>query len=219
MTFSIHPESPNKQAIPLIEEVFREVEPRLRELLPELTNDLQLYVYDENIIPETGTGGLAYSPTILSLAIDNDFTDKKRQRESLVGLIFHESYHLVQGHTVNDGHATYTSALDSAVYEGCATVFEREYTDETPLYGDHSMHAESELESWRDSLSKISIDDWLKDNSKLWQQWSFYDAKDSQRWKSYKVGTWIVETYLDKTGKDIRDLRLMSANEITTQTR
>lgn len=219
MTFTIHPNSPNKQAIPLIKEAFQEVELRLRELLPELTDNLQVYVYNEDIIPETGTGGYAYSPTILSLAIDNDFKDKNLQRASLIGTIFHESYHLVQGHTGNDTRATYTSALDSAVYEGCATIFEREYTSETPLWGDYSMHTKNELQSWRDALSQISISDWLKDDGTSWQQWSFYDSSDNQRWKSYKVGTWIVEAYLQKTGKDIRDLRRMSAIEITTATR
>lgn len=214
MSFTIHPESPNAQAIPLIERVFRRVEPRLRELLPELSENLQLYVYDENIIPETGTGGYAFSPTILSLAINNDFADKKRQEAALIGTIFHESYHLVQGHTGNNTQATYKSALDSAIYEGSATIFERKYAGTQPLFGNYSMHTKDELQRWRDTLASISSNDWLKNDAELWRRWSFYDTDDNQRWKAYKVGTWLTEEYLRKTGKDICELRNTPASDV-----
>jgi uncharacterized protein YjaZ len=213
MAFAIHPESPNKHAVSFVEGVFREYEPRVRELLPELSDNLQVYVYDEDIIPETGTGGYAYSPSILSLSLDNNFVAKKRQRNALVGTIFHESFHLVQGHTAHDSHASYTSALDSAIYEGCATVFEREYTDEQPLWGDYSMHSSSDLRNWRDALSHISPEEWLRNDGELWKRWSFYDADDGQRWKAYKVGVWTVDSCLRQTGKDIRDMRLMAASD------
>lgn len=179
-----------------------------------MSNDLELYVYDENIIPETGVGGYAYSTTILSLAIDTDFADKEQQRRALVGTIFHESYHLVQGHTGNDSHARYSSALDSAIYEGCATVFEREYTDASPLWGEHVEQVDGELQAWAGDLAQISPEEWMRDDGALWQRWSFYDENDGQRWKSYKVGVWLVERCLRQTGKDIRDLRMMSAQEV-----
>ena len=214
MSFTIHPDSPNKQAILLVEETFRGQEARVRELLPELSDELQLYVYAKDLIPETGTGGYAYSPTVLSLAIDNDFKNKQKQLSALIGTIYHESYHLVQGHTGNDTHATYTSALDSAIYEGGATVFERTYAGVIPLWGDYSMHTEQELRQWGEALSRISINKWSENQDGVWQRWSFYDTEDSQRWKAYKVGTWVVERCLRETGKDIRDLRLMPASDI-----
>ncbi len=214
MSFTIHPDSPNKQAIPLVEETFRRQEARVRELLPELSDELQLYVYAEDLIPETGTGGYAYSPTALSLAIDNDFKDKEKQLSALIGTIYHESYHLVQGHTGNETKAPATSALDSSIYEGCATVFERTYAGVGPLWGDYSMHTEEELRQWSEALSRIPIDKWSENQDGVWERWSFYDTEDSQRWKAYKVGTWVVELYLRETGKDIRDLRLMPASDI-----
>ena len=216
MSFTVHPNSPNKQAIPLVEEAFRGQEARLRELLPELSDELQVYVYAEDLIQETGTGGYAYSPTVLSLAIDNDFKDKEKQLSALVGTIYHESYHLTQGHTGNETKAPATSALDSAIYEGCATVFERTYAGVEPLWGDYSMHSEEELRQWCEALSRITPDEWLGDEGEVWQRWSFYDAEDGQRWKAYKVGTWVVERCLRETGKDIRDLRLMAASDIRT---
>lgn len=216
MSFAIHPDSPNKQAIPLVEQTFRGEEARVRELLPELSDELQVYVYAEDLIPETGTGGYAFSPTVLSLAIDNDFKDKDKQLSALIGTIYHESYHLVQGHTGNETKAPVTSALDNAIYEGCATVFEHAYADVEPLWGDYSMHTEEELRQWSEALSRIPIDKWSENQDGVWERWSFYDTEDSQRWKAYKVGTWVVELYLRETGKDIRDLRLMAASDIRT---
>lgn len=213
-SFTIHPESPNKRGIPLVEEIFGVVEPRIRELLPELPNDLKLYVHSETNIPETGSGGFAYDPTTISLSVDNDFEDKDLQKKSLREAIFHESFHVVQGHTGFDASAEYDCALDSAIYEGCATIFEREYAGAKPLWGDYSMHNEKELNSWRDALSKIHIADWRENKDEVRQDWSFYDPNDKRRWKVYKVGAWLVDEYLKKNDADILDLRYLSAKEI-----
>lgn len=211
----IHPDSPNKEAIPLVEVTISEHEVRTRQLLPELPEDLQIYVYDENIIPEKGVGGYAFNLNILSLAVDNDFADKDLQRRALADTMLHEGYHIVQGHTGEKPHAPRGNALHSSIYEGAATKFEIAYgIDGDAPWGDYSAHNEEELSDWRDKLEAISHEEWLADDGKLWQRWSFYDHEDNQRWKSYKVGAWIVDDYLVKTGKDIRDLRLMSAEEI-----
>lgn len=211
----IHPESPNKEAIPLVKATIAEHEVRTRELLPELPDDLQIYVYGENIIPEKGVGGYAFSPNIISLAVDNDFADKELQRRALADMMLHEGFHIVQGHTGEEPHAPRDNALHSSIYEGAATKFEIAYgIDGDAPWGDYSAHSEDELGDWCDKLEAISSEEWLADDGKLWQKWSFYDHEDSQRWKSYKVGAWIVDDYLAKTGKDIRELRLMSAEEI-----
>lgn len=214
MPFTIHPNSPNQEAIPLVSSTFTEIEPQLRSLLPELPQDLEIYVYDDAIIPEHGVGGFAYSPKVLSISVDNDFPDKAFQKKNIASTTFHEAYHLVQGHTGNDGFAEYTNALDSAVYEGCAVIFEREYRDASVPFGDYSHTDEALLEEWSNALAEITQDEWMAENSKLWEQWSFYDAEDQQRWKAYKIGTWIVDKYIQSTGSDIRDMRTLSAQQI-----
>lgn len=210
----ILPDSPNRQAIPFVGEVFREHEARTRELLPELPADLQLYVNDEGIIPEKGVGGYAYSPTIMTLGVRNDFKDKSLQRDSLADTILHEGYHMVQGHTGNPT-APHRTALDNAVYEGCATKFELVYgVSRDAPWGDYSKHSREELEAWASKLESFTDDVWRENDGKLWRQWSFYDHEDGTRWKAYKAGVWLVDKYLAQTQEDIRDLRHRTAAEI-----
>jgi uncharacterized protein YjaZ len=198
------------QSIELIQAAYSEV----RELLPELPESLQIYFDNWYLIPETGDGGFAYAPGILTMSFDPDFADKKAQAAHVRSTVFHESYHLVQGHTYEDVKLPYRHALDSAIYEGCASVFEREHTHPDTLPGDYSMCAEQQLQEWADALAAISNEDYRNGDTGLWMKWALYDKEANERWRVYKVGTWIVDRALANTGLDILDFRTKSAKEI-----
>lgn len=216
MKLHILEDSPNSEArndvLPLLEEYFVEV----RGILTELPEKLNIYLLNDMLIPETGEGGFAYSSDIVTVSFDLNFKDKALQKAALRGTVFHESYHLVQGHTSQSPTAEYRSALDSAIYEGCATVFEREYAKSYSPWGDYSQHTKDELERWVKELRRINIDDFAQDKDGIWRRWAFYDEQSGQRWRLYKVGTWLVELALARSRKDILELKNMSAGDIET---
>jgi hypothetical protein len=45
-------------------------------------------------------------------------------------------------------------------------------------------------------------------------KWALYDKEADERWRVYKVGTWLVDRALQNSGKNILDLRKLSAEEI-----
>ena len=214
MTVTINPDSPNiaaaAQVLPTLENSYAEV----RKLLPELPETIDIWLIHEFPIDATGVSGFAYSPSIITIDFNPDFTDKQLQQKALRATVFHEAYHLVQGHTSEESSAKYTSALDSATYEGMATVFERKYGNLTEPYGDYSTTDESLLQKWQSELAEITPEEFLANDGALWRQWAFYDKHDDYGWKLYKTGAWIVDRYLEESGEDILDIVHMPAADI-----
>lgn len=209
------PKSPNfaatDEVLPVLERSYAEV----RELLPELPEKLKIWLINENPVPETGVSGFAFSPKIMTIDFDQKFDDKQLQHRALRATVFHESVHLIQGHTSERTKASYSSALDSALYEGVASVFERNYANHMEPYSDYSDTDPELLAKWRDELTGISHKDFLADNGKIWRDWAFYDHADNEQWKLYKTGTWLIDSYLGSHGNDILEAVRMQASEFT----
>ncbi len=106
----------------------------VRKLLPNLPESIQIYFSDYGILENIGVGGYAYSSNIITISLDPNFDDKKKQEANIRPTVFHESFHLSQRFTGEDGPF---SAIDNAIYEGMATVFEREYAGAFEPYGDY----------------------------------------------------------------------------------
>ncbi len=211
---TVLPDSPNISAagevLPIAEKSYTQV----RQLLPELPENLDIWLINDNPVEATGVSGFAYSPSIITIDYDPDFADKQLQQQALRATLFHESYHLAQGHTDQENSGQYHSALDAAIYEGAATIFERVHANYAELYGEYSATDKVLLTKWRDELAAIPHSDYTAGDSGLWQQWAFYDHTDNQQWKLYKTGTWIVDSYLTQTGKDILDIVHTPAKDI-----
>lgn len=211
---TILPDSPNiaaaNEVLPTVEKSYVEV----RQLLPELPENLDIWLINENPVAATGVSGFAYSPSIITIDYDPAFADKQLQQQALRATLFHESYHLIQGHTDQENSARYQSALDAAIYEGAATIFERVHSGYTEPFGKYSTVDKALLAKWRDELAAISHSEYTTGDSGLWQQWAFYDRTDNQQWKLYKTGTWTVDSYLTQTGKDILDIVHTPAKDI-----
>jgi len=198
------------RSLELIQAAYKEV----RELLPELPDSLKINFNNWYLLPETGEGGYAHAPDVLTMSFDGDFADKKIQTEHVRSTVFHESYHLAHGHTYEDSKLPYRHTLDSAIYEGCASVFERDYTHPEILPGDYSACTEQQLQEWADALVSISNEDYTNGDTGLWVKWAIYDKETDERWRVYKVGTWIVDRALKNSGLNILDLRTKAAEEI-----
>ena len=180
----------------------------LRQLLPSLPETLQVYFSDYGIMIETGVGGFAYSDEIVTISIEADFPDKAVQLSNIRPTIFHEGLHLYQKYT---GDHEY-SAIESAVYEGMATVFEREVEGTLQPYGIYKDIPIPHLKEWFGLLSDLG-EEYIKDE-KVRRKWAFYNDDLQERWILYKTGTWITDEVLIKTGLNILDLKDKTAKEI-----
>lgn len=154
--------------------------------------------------------GSALSRGSMKIGIRLDQEDRSTQFNRIKPVIFHEGYHIGQGFY----NSNPCSAIEAAIYEGCATVFERTYTDSTPKWGDYSMHDDETLHTWLEEIKTITADQYFEPTGDTWRKWAFYDPETKESWKIYKVGTWIVENALRKEELDIIDLNTMSADEI-----
>jgi len=206
-------DAPNIKAKTAVEPTVEAAYSEVRQFLPELPVDMQVWLDNSYLIHETGEGGYSYAPNVISIAFDLAFKDKKAQRERLRATIFHEAFHLVQGHTFEKPKVIYKTALDAAIYEGCATVFEREYARSSPLWGNYEQHGEELLQRWRDGLFAVPAEVYYNDSA-VYKKWVFYNEETGERWRLYKTGTWLVDQALKKSKLGILDLRLKNAEEI-----
>ncbi|MBC7868738.1 hypothetical protein H7X69_00975 [Candidatus Saccharibacteria bacterium] len=182
-----------------------------RALLPGLPENMKLFVKEQQITEEIGTSGFAYSHDIINLEFDKNFPDQHAQMVDLRGTIFHESYHIKQSYTLSHlAERGPLAMIETSIYEGCATVFEREHAGTKPLFGDYKQHSPDELDAW---LNKIrSIKNGFSRND--WEKWAFYNPELKEKWIIYKLGTHVVDKVLSDGSLDILDLQDKSAKDI-----
>lgn len=190
---------------PLISDSLDEVS----KLLPNLPENIQIYFSDYGILEETGIGGYAYSSNIITISLDPNFDDREKQEANMRPTVFHESFHLSQRFTGEDGPF---SAVDNALYEGMATVFEREHTGVFEPYGDYRQISIEMLKQWAAELRKLSAEVFADED--VYSKWKFYHPELKERWIAYRTGTWIVDEVLKKKGLTILDLRTKKAADV-----
>ena len=183
----------------------------LRAIIPTLPEKLKVVFGTNYEYGDDGVTGSAIAADAIKVGIKPDMENRSVQFEKIRSLIFHEGYHVAQGFYL-DGPGF--SALESAVYEGCATIFEREYTDSTPKWADYSSENETALRRWYDEMKDITAEQYFEPTGETWKKWAFYDPETGESWRIYKVGTWLVERVIAKTNVDIADLSTSTANEI-----
>lgn len=181
-------------------------ETELRSLLPNLPKDIKIEFNNYFLISFTGTGGFALTKDTVALAFDPNFKgNKTKQMEDFKGSYFHEAYHLVQGFTGEDADSN-LSAIENAILEGAATVFEKTRTKTDPPWSHYENKAI--MLKWIEEIKSLPI-------KYDWRKYKFYDEKTERRWIMYKTGTFIVEEALKKNPSlKIEDLAALSAIKI-----
>lgn len=182
----------------------------LRVFLPSLPSNLQIYFFDQDdpgIMKEFGVGGYAYSPEIMSLGFLIDFVDREEQLKQLKSTIYHEGLHIAQGYT---GNGKDTPLIECMIYEGLATVFEREMLGNVQPYGIYPKDEET-LNRWVKSIRSVDTP-WQWED---YERWGFIDPKTKEQWRLYKAGTWFIDQVL-KNNKELSvlDLTRLSAKDI-----
>jgi hypothetical protein len=126
-----------------------------------------------------------------------DLAPAERTRR-LHGAVLHEAMHVVQGFTMwayRDRAAP--PALEHAVYEGCATVLERERAGTTPPWA--RLEDDETMRAWTGEVAALGTDF-------DWRRWKFYDPETGRDLVLYRVGTFVVDRALAATGDEIESL-------------
>lgn len=194
------------QYVSVVEQAYSDAQ----NLLPDLPATINIRFTDNGADSKTGVGGFTVSDKQINIAVLKDFHDRDLQNKNLRGVFFHESFHVQQGFTFDKSPFT---ALESAIYEGCAVIFERQQTETLATYANYSDHTDEQLQSWLNEIHKVG-NEYFEDTD-VWHKWAFYHPEYDQKWIIYKVGTWLVDNILKENNLDILDLKDKSAAEIT----
>jgi len=157
----------------------------VRVLLPKLSTRMTVTVHPtDQVIPETGEVARAMDKNWISYAIDpnHKIPIEKIVDNSLRQTYFHEASHCERYITQEWG----VSIVFDAIFEGLGCVFERDYADATPPWGEYDPNVIGE---WTQELLALKSEGLDKD------AWLF-KLPDGRRWVAYRVGTYIVDQAL-----------------------
>jgi len=174
------------------------------QLIPFMPSYVNLVVYPsvaDDVILETGTMGMTYSDEYASVYFDHSIPyGKEELLDSIRTTVYHELVHAA----TFQFEGWQPSVLFGAVTEGLATVFERNYADEKPLWGNYED--DKTMQKWLQEL---------KDLPGIGQKNNDYFFKhvDGRRWIVYKTGTWIVDKLLE-SGEDLFELMKLDHKDV-----
>jgi len=180
----------------------------LKDILSALPEDLKIYWFaqdDPGIMKDFGVGGYAYSPQIMSLGFTLDFEDKEDQLKQLKSTVYHEGLHIAQNYT---GTGETTPLIECMIYEGLATIFEREVLGNHQPYGEYPD--DKTVRQWIDDISDVKTPWGFADYAK----WGFEDPESGEKWRLYKAGTWLIDQILKNTDTTVMNMTKMTANQI-----
>ena len=170
-----------------------DAESAVRALLPVLRQRLNLVVATGDwVIPETGEVGFTTSPDVVNWTVDPTRGVVEVVRQHLRHALFHELHHCARLIRIPSYHTA--DWYDGSVFEGLATVFERE-AGWSPPYGEYPA---GEIEAWAQELFAQPVDH-------TFQHWKFQHP-DGRRWISYRVGAWVVERAVERSGRSPAEL-------------
>lgn len=193
--------------VPTITNAYEE----LRVILPALPQNLKVRFAATYEYGQTGVTGNAVRSDTINVGIKPGVEDRSKQFGKIRSLIFHEGFHLAQGFYYEGKQF---SALESAIYEGCGTIFERDYADSNPAWGNYSGEDEETLQRWYEEMKTVTAEQYFEASGETWRKWAFYDEETGESWRVYKVGTWLVDTILKKEDMDIIELSSKMADDI-----
>jgi hypothetical protein len=166
--------------IAVVRSVLDEAETEVRTLLPSLPAKLSLLVYPtEFVIPELGSMGMALSPDVIQLSVDPEHAGGVAEVADATFrfTLFHECHHATREKALGRQGS---QLVPSAIHEGLATAFERDFAGHEPLWG----YDKAVIDSWTEEFLALGAEDY--------RDW-FFNHPDGRRWIGYKVGTYLVD--------------------------
>jgi hypothetical protein len=167
----------------------------VRRRLPSLEEHLYLLVNQTSaVIPETGDGGFTIGPHCIRWDVDPARGVEAVARRALRRTLFHECHHAVRLQRRPED-AELVDWPSVAVFEGLATVFEDEAGEGRAGW---RQYERDEIRAWADELFDRPI-------GEDWMHWKF-EHPDGRRNVAYRVGTWIVDEAVQRSGRSAADL-------------
>jgi hypothetical protein len=165
-----------------------------RSRLPALRETIRLEVRASTAVLElTGEVGFAESPSTIWWRVDPSRDAATVARSSLLHTFLHEAHHAVR--LIRYPSMLSSDWYDNAIFEGLATVFERDEADFVPPWGEYP---DDEIEAWADELFSQPIDEHFN-------EWKF-EHPDGRQWIAYRVGAWVVDRAVAESGRSAADL-------------
>ena len=178
-----------------------------RALLPAVPEGVRFDVDERAIvIPGWGVGGYALTGKRVLIGYEESIGEELL-RLRLRGVVFHECVHLAQGFTADEWLPAPIAALDYAIYEGCATVFERDRAGDEPPWG--SYLDEATMLAWAHELAELPPSDDL-------ERWLFYDPATGRQSMIYRTGAFIIDRALARSGESIESILDWTPEQIHT---
>ena len=155
------------------------------------------------VIPETGGGGFTIGPHVIRWDVDPSRGVEQVARRSLRSTLFHECHHAVRlQRRPEDASSSAWRAV--AIFEGLASVFEDEAGQARPSWRSYDSEV---IASWAEELFAQECD------AATWTHWKF-DHPDGRRNIAYKVGSWLVDEAVARSGRTPADLVWASPGEV-----
>lgn len=175
----------------------------IRAHLPTLPDDLYLLVHQTStVIPETGDGGFAVGPQVIRWDVDPARGVGHVARTSLRHTLFHECHHAVRLQRRPE-EADLLDWLTISVFEGLASVFE---ATEGGFDAPWRRYDPAVIEGWARELLAQPVDD-------TWPHWKF-EHPDGRSSIAYRIGSWLVDRAVERTGRTAADLVWASPTEV-----
>ena len=183
-----------------VEQVARSTIKEVRPLLVTLPARIHLTVRPGlDVIDETGETASAMAPDGIMWTVDPNGHGGVAAitRTWLRATLFHELHHLARSSAADP-----RSIVDYAVYEGMATVFERDFAGVQTPWGAYPKN----VNEWADELMRLPENaprrDWI------------YSHPDGRRWIGIKVGAYWVDRASAKSKRSSADLCTTSTGDV-----
>lgn len=176
-----------------VKNVVSEAAEESSKLLPNLSKNVNIVICTGDwVIYETGGNGWSYNKDLLILTLDPDFKgDREIQQSYISATVYHELNHCSR----YASKYTTNSFMESAIMEGLATVFERDYGKSKPQWG---IYDAAECKKWVKEIRDLGKD--INHGEYM------YTHSDGRRWIGYKTGTYLVDQAVKNSGRDVIDL-------------
>lgn len=187
-----------KQYVAEIERAYKEA----NRLLPFGSTHLNFFVQPSpfGFIKETGNGGFTFNSGLIQLRFDPECRiGKQKILENVRAVVFHEMNHAARWHKL----IWHTTPVDMCIFEGLATVFERDYANWRPLW---SKYKKDDAKKWLKEVKALP-DGLLSDEYR-------FKHSDGRRWISYKVGTYLIDEAMANSSKTVIELTQMECADI-----
>ena len=184
----------------VIDEIAASTATEVRQLLPSLPMPIELFVRPgADVMTETGASATVMPPAAVMWTVDPARTGgvQKVARSWLRQTLFHEFHHLVRS-----ASGSPRSIVERAVFEGMATVFERDFGTIKPPWGDYPDN----VSAWATEVASLPDDA----PERTW----LFTHPDGRRWIGYKVGAYWVDRAAAASGRSAASLVTTPASEV-----